>query len=312
MDTFQNMRVFMRIVEAGSFTAAARHLQLSIARTSRALSDLERRLRTRLLDRTTRRLELTESGQCYLRRCEQILASVDEAEAEACNARARPSGKLRVHAMTSIGVHYVVPIIHQYQQCYPEVTIDLTLAQGIPDLRDDRYDVSIVLGNQLPESGLASQRLGRVFGVACASPAYLAGHGIPEAPPELANHICLHMTTLDWSRDQWSFDGPRGVETIVLPPASLQLNDAGAMATAVREGMGIAILPAYTMANWLKSGDIIRVMPDHTSRPINVYALYPSRRHPDAKTRTWSDFLRDHSPGMVTSDQAALSQLTTV
>lgn len=305
MDTFQNMRVFMRIVDTGSFTAAAQQLQLSTARTSRAVSDLERRLRTRLLDRTTRRVALTDAGECYLRRCEQILACVDEAEAEACNAHARPRGKLRIHAMTSIGVHYVVPVIRQYQQSYPEVTIDLTLAQRIPDLRDDRYDVSIVLGNHLPESALASQRLGRVFGIACASPAYLARRGIPETPPDLANHVCLHMTRSGSSRVQWSFDGPRGVEAIALPPASLQLNDVGAMATAVREGMGIAILPVYAAEPWLKSGDIVRVMPDYTSQPVNVHALYPSHRYPDAKTRTWGDFLRDHPPEMVTSEQVA-------
>ena len=181
MDTLQNMRVFVRVVEAGSFTGAAQHLNTTTAYASRAVSDLEAHLRTRLLNRTTRRIALTEAGERYLQRCEQILAYVDQAEAEASDAHARPSGKLKVHAMTSFGQHYVVPAVGRYQKRYPDVHIELTLAQRVPDLLDEGYDVVARAGApDLPDSGLVSQRLGSAFSIACASPAYLERHGVPQ------------------------------------------------------------------------------------------------------------------------------------
>src|SRR5258708_36957224 len=132
MDTLQNMRVFVRVVEAGSFTGAAQHLNTTTAYCSRAVSDLEAHLRTRLLNRTTRRIALTEAGERYLQRCEEILAYVDQAEAEASDAHARPSGKLKVHAMTSFGQPYIGPMISRYQTLHPSGQIDLTLAQRVP------------------------------------------------------------------------------------------------------------------------------------------------------------------------------------
>ncbi|MBU7440226.1 LysR family transcriptional regulator [Paraburkholderia fungorum] len=310
MDRLQNMRVFLSVVEAGSFTIAAQRAKISLTRTSRSVADLEAQVRARLLDRTTRRVALTEVGERYLQRCERILAYVEEAEAEASSTRAFPKGKLRVHAMTSIGVHYVVPAIRGYQSRYPKVTIDLTLSPRIPDLVDEGYDVSIVLGNRMPDSGVAAQLLGRAFSVLCASPAYVAKHGIPLKPADLANHVFLHMMTVKSSQNELTLEGPRGIETVALQPASLQVNDAGALATAVREGMGIAILPTYTVAASLMSGDIVRVMPDYATLSTNVYALYPSLRYPDAKIRTWTNFLRDHPPEALMADQAAPSELT--
>src|SRR5258708_3430402 len=170
MDTLQNMRVFSRVVEAGSFTAAAQQLNTTTAYASRAVSDLEAHLRTRLLNRTTRRIALTDAGERYLQRCQQILAYVEEAEAEASDAHARPSGKLRVHTMSSFGGRYVVPALVRYQQLHPEVSVQLTLSQRIPDLLEEGFEVSIVLGYGLPDSGLVSQRLGSAFSIACAAP----------------------------------------------------------------------------------------------------------------------------------------------
>ncbi len=169
MDTLQNMRVFVRVVDAGSFTAAAQQMNSTTAYASRAVSDLEAHLRTRLLNRTTRRIALTEAGERYLQRCEQILAYVDQAEAEAGDAHARPSGKLKVHCFTSLGQHYLVPAIARYRERYPDVHVELTLAQRMPDLLDEGYDVAIVVGRDLPDSGLVSQRLGESHSVVCAS-----------------------------------------------------------------------------------------------------------------------------------------------
>jgi DNA-binding transcriptional LysR family regulator len=306
MDTLQNMRVFVRVVESGSFTAAAQHLNTTTAYASRAVSDLEAHLHTRLLNRTTRRIALTEAGERYLQRCQQILAYVEEAEAEAGDAHARPSGKLRLHAMASLGMHYIVPAVGRYQRRYPDVSVEMTLAQRTPDLLDEGFDVSVVVGYELPDSGLISQRLGTVFSIACASPAYLERRGVPRTPSELAEHACLRIVTPASVFDKWNFDGPNGTETFTVSAPAFQVNGADSMAIAVREGMGIAVLPTYAAMRWLGSGELVWILPEYTAMQLNVYALYPSRQYLDAKIRTWVDFLHDELPTTLAAEQAAL------
>jgi DNA-binding transcriptional LysR family regulator len=309
MDILQNMRIFSRVVEAGGFTAAAQHLNATTASMSRAVSDLETHLRTRLLNRTTRRIALTEAGERYLQRCHEILAYVDQAEAEASDAHARPSGKLKVHSMSGFGQHYVVPMISRYQQRYPTVQVDLTLAQRLPDLLDEGYDVSIVLAPELPDSGLVSQRLGSAFSIACASPAYVEKHGMPHVPSDLTQHICLQLMTTVSRPDQWVFDGPGGQKTFVLKPSPFTVNVAEAMAVAIRENMGIGVLPTSSALSYLQAGTLVRVLSNYTMQNLNVYALYPSRQYLDAKIRTWIEFLRDELPTTLAADAASLLAL---
>lgn len=308
MDTLQNMRAFVRVVESGSFTAAAQHLNTTTAYASRAVSDLEAHLHTRLLNRTTRRIALTEAGERYLQRCQQILAYVEEAEAEASDAHARPSGKLRLHVMASLGTHYIVPAVGRYRQRYPDVSVEMTLAQRIPDLLDEGFDVSVVVGYDLPDSGLISQRLGSVFSIACAAPSYLERRGVPRTPADLADHDCLRIVTPASAFDKWNFDGPNGTETFNVPAPMFQVNGADSMAMAVREGMGIAVLPTYSAMRWLRTGELVWILPEYTSMPLNVYALYPSRQYLDAKIRTWVDFLHDELPATLEAEQAALKE----
>ncbi|CAG9274649.1 LysR family transcriptional regulator [Paraburkholderia unamae] len=306
MDTLQNMRVFVRVVEAGSFTGAAQHLNTTTAYASRAVSDLEAHLRTRLLNRTTRRIALTEAGERYLQRCEQILAYVDQAEAEAGDAHARPSGKLKVHAMTSFGQHYVVPAVGQYQLLYPDVHVELTLAQRMPDLLDEGYDVALVLATDLPDSGFVSQRIASAFSIACASSAYLEKRGVPQSPADLANHTCLQMVTPVFPTAQWQFTGPEGQTNIDLGTPTFQVNVAEAMAVAVREGMGVGLLPIYSAISGLRSGELQWILPEYKSQEMNVYAMYPSRQYLDAKIRTWVELLRENLPSTLARDQAEL------
>jgi DNA-binding transcriptional LysR family regulator len=308
MDTLQNMRVFVRVVEAGSFTAAAQHLNTTTAYASRAVSDLEAHLRTRLLNRTTRRIALTEAGERYLQRCEQILAYVDQAEAEASDAHARPSGKLKVHSMTGFGQHYVVPMISRYQARYPSVQVELTLAQRVPDLLDEGFDVSVVLASDLPDSGLVSQRLGSAFSIACASPAYIEKHGTPHVLSYLVRHTCLQLVTPVLPTEKWIFEGPNGQETVSLGPSTFTVNVADAMAVAIREGMGLGVLPTSSALPLLRAGTIVRVLPQYTMQELNVCALYPSRQYLDAKIRTWVDFLRDELPATLAADAESLKE----
>lgn len=306
MDTLQNMRVFVRVVEAGSFTGAAQQMNTTTAYASRAVSDLEAHLRTRLLNRTTRRIALTEAGERYLQRCEQILAYVDEAEAEAGHAQAQPAGKLKIHAMTSFGQHYVVPAVGAYQQLYPDVSVELTLAQRMPDLLDEGYDVALVLATDLPDSGFVSQRIASAFSIACAAPAYLERHGVPKTPADLAGHTCLQLVTPVFPTAQWRFSGPNGDETINLGAATFQVNVAEAMAVSVREGMGIGLLPIYSAIGGLRSGELVWILPEYKSQEMNVYAMYPSRQYLDAKIRTWVELLRERLPVTLANDQTEL------
>jgi len=302
------MRVFLRVVEAGSFTAAAQSLNSTTGAMSRALSELEAHLRTRLLNRSTRRLALTTAGERYLKRCRQILADVDTAEEEASCAHERPSGALRMHSFASIGQHYVLPAISRYRAQYPEVTVELTLSQRMPDLFEGSADVSIVGAATLPDSDLVSLPLGTTFSILCASPAYVRAHGTPQTPADLAHHECLILHTPAFPPREWVLDGPNGSETMAVD-GPVQVNIAESLIAAIREGMGIGMVPLYAAIAGLRDGTLVRVLPAFTLQKMTVYALYPSRKFVDAKTRTWVEFLRTHLPTVIARDEALLAEI---
>lgn len=308
MDTLQNMRVFVRVVEAGSFTAAAQSLNSTTGAMSRAVSELEAHLRTRLMNRSTRRLALTTAGERYLKRCQQILADVDTAEEEASCAHERPTGALRMHSFASIGQHYVLPAISRYRTQYPEVRVELTLSQRMPDLFEGSSDVSVVTASSLPNSDLVSLLLGSTFNILCASPAYLRTHGAPQQPRDLAHHECLILQTPAFPANDWLLEGPSGSELMQVS-GPVQVNIAESLVVAIREGMGIGMLPLYAAIDGLRDGSLVRVLPQHTLQRMNIYALYPSRKFIDAKTRTWVEFLRAHMPKVIARDEALLAEV---
>lgn len=309
MDTLQNMRVFVRVVDAGSFTLAAQQMELTTAHVSRAVADLERHLRTRLLNRTTRRLALTEAGERYLLRCQQIMSYVEEAEAEASAAYVKPSGRLRIHAMTSFGQRYVIPAISNYRKRYPDVTIELTLAQRIPDMLEEGYDVSLVLARELPDSGLIFRQLGSTYSMLCASPAYLDKYGAPQKPSDLLNHACLQLVSPVSPLDEWVIEGLDGSIDTIGVKSHFQVNVAEAMLIAIREGMGIGVLPIYSAVDPLRAGTIARVLPQHRMQQMGVYALYPSRQYLDAKISTWVDWMHESVDKALQEDHLALERI---
>lgn len=308
MDTLFNMRAFVCVAETGSFTAAAARLDLTTSYVSRAVASLETHLRARLLHRTTRRIALTEAGQRYLQRCQQILGYIEEAEAEAGDAHARPAGNLKLHAMTGIGHHYLIQAAAEYHEKYPEVSFDLTLANRTTDILDEGYDVSVVTARELPDSGFISKRLGETHSVLCAAPAYLEKHGTPQRPAELAAHQCLRLVYPVMSLDKWLLDGPAGEELVSVERSHFQVNTVDAMTVALRAGMGIGALPVYSALESLENGSLVRVLPGHTLYPLGVFALYPSRQYLDAKIRTWVEFLRDCMPARLAADQRRLAE----
>jgi DNA-binding transcriptional LysR family regulator len=309
MDLIENMRTLLRVVDSGSFTAAAAVANASVASTSRAISELEAHLRTRLLTRSTRRLAVTDAGARYLARCRKILEDIDSAEAEASGAQDRPSGKLRMHSYASVGQHYVLPSISSYRKLYRDVSVELTLLQRAPNLFDGSADVAVVTAPGLRDSDLISQHIGSTFNILCASPAYLESKGSPLAPEELARRECLVLHTPGFPTDLWTLEGPAGRSELRVS-GPVQTNVAESLLVAVRQNMGIASVPVYAAIDGLRNGSLVRVLPEYTLQRINIYAIYASRQYVDAKIRTWIEFIRDYLPGAIAKDEATLMELT--
>lgn len=308
MNTLKNMRAFQRIVELGSFTAAAESLDSAVGAMSRAVSELEGHLRTRLLTRSTRRLALTPAGAQYLQRCQQILADIDSAEEEASGALERPAGTLRIRSFASIGQHYVLPAISRYRAQYPDVSMEVVLSQDAPNLFVGDSDVAVVVAPSLSDSEMVSHLLGSTYSVLCASPQYLCSRGVPARPRELAQHECLTLDMPAFPTHEWHLEGPGGTEAVRVA-GPVQVNIAESLVTAIREGMGIGVVPLYAAIEGLLDGSLVRVLPDYTLLDMNIYALYPSRKFIDAKTRTWVDFLRTYLPTVLARDEALLPSL---
>jgi DNA-binding transcriptional LysR family regulator len=305
MDLLRSMRIFTRVAEAASFTAAAQQLDITTAQASRAVTDLEAHLRTRLLNRTTRRVALTDAGNRYLARCKEVIALVDVSEAEASNAQVSPSGVLRMHAPITFGQHYVVPALTRYLDAHPQVRVELTLSQNVPDMLDEGYDVFLqITTSTLPDSALISHRICTMPSVLCASPRYIERAGVPRSIDELPEHACLQLVTAFFPVDRWIFEGPQGSVEVDLPPGRLRVNAADALAVAVTDGLGIAPLPALSVQPLLKSGALVRVLPEWELQTMTIYAMYASRQYLDAKIKTWVAFLRDFVVGTLESELA--------
>lgn len=307
MDTLHCMRVFAKVVAEGGFAAAARKLNLTTSVTSRAVSALENHLGSRLLYRTTRNIALTEAGERYLHRCRQILANIDEAEAEAGSARQHPTGCLRVHALSSFGHHLVVPAVLRYQEQFTALRVELTLSGAVPDILEDGYDVSIVVAPTLPDSGLISVRLGSIPGIVCASPQYLAKQGEPKKPEDLRDHRCLQLATPVFPFNKWMFDGAEVPFAVDIGVPRYAVNVIEALEPAIRTGLGIGILPAGIALPGLTSRSLVRVLCGYDVQPVVVHALYQSRQFVDAKIRTWISFLREDLTATFEADRQALA-----
>ncbi|WP_070107449.1 LysR family transcriptional regulator [Burkholderia plantarii] len=292
MDKFHNMSVFAKVVEMGSFTAVANHLDSTVGNISRAVSTLEETLDTRLLHRSTRRLTVTDAGRRFYERCAAILADLDHAEAEARDALLEPRGLLRVHSVPGLGRGLVTRAVLAYRAAFPQVSVDLRLSQRMPNLLEDQLDVSIVIARALPDSAYVGQRLGSSHCVLAASPAYLAAHPAPARPEDLADHRCVLLATVDYAPDVWQLHGPHGEATFRPAGPHLAVNDMEAMATALREGAGIGLIAGFAALDELRAGRLVRVLPGFHTHQRNVYAVYSSRQFVDARIRRFVELAR--------------------
>jgi DNA-binding transcriptional LysR family regulator len=303
------MRIFAKVATGGGFSSAARKLDLSVPAVSRAITHLEDHLGTRLLHRTTRRVALTEAGERYLSRCQQILSSFDDAEAEARSATAYPTGRLRIHALSSYGHQLIMPALLQYQQRFSSLNVEVTMTGAMVNMLEEGYDASVVIAPELPSSGLISLRLGSIGAVVCASAQYVEKYGIPNVPQDLRKHPCLRLTTPAFPFDSWVFRGAGGRLPVNIGAARLTVNAIEALEPAVTMGLGIGVLPTGIALRGLRSGALVRLLREYEVQPANAYVLYQSRRFLDAKTRTFIDLLREEVPSMLEADERALAML---
>ena len=291
MDKFLEMQTFSAVVDAGSFVKAAEVLGLSKAAMSRYVGDLETRLGVRLLHRTTRRLSLTEEGEVFYARSKELLAGVDEAEAEITSRSGAASGLLRINAPVTFGILHLAPLWGLFRSQYPQVSLDVTLADRVVDLVDEGYDVAIRIAT-LPSSTLVSKRLASTRMVLCASPTYLQTHGHPVQPAELATHAVISYSY--WStRDEWYFEGPQGPVSVKTQPC-IHTNSGDTCRAAALAHQGIILQPSFLVGDDLAAGSLVELMPEYRSIELGIYAVYPTRKHLPPKVRALIDFLAQH------------------
>jgi DNA-binding transcriptional LysR family regulator len=288
MDLFLSMRMFVAVVDGGSLAAAADKLDISRAMVSKQIQKLEEHLGTRLLNRTTRRLSLTETGREFYERSMQIVSDVEEAEQVAGQMNRTPQGVLRVTIPLSYGQHRLATIIGDYTQAYPKVQLDISLSDRKMDLVEDGFDLAVRIG-AMPQSDLIARKIGGVRSVVCASPAYVARHGAPQTPDELQRHACLGYT-LTGSGADWRFDTPDG--PLVVPISGpIRADNGDIIRLAALSGAGILFQPHFIVGDDLAAGRLVQLLPGWQSAELGVYAVYPSRKHLSAKVRTFVDFL---------------------
>jgi DNA-binding transcriptional LysR family regulator len=292
------MTAFVRVVDAGTFTAAADQMDLTTAQISRLVSGLEERLRTKLLQRTTRRIALTSTGETYVAQCRDILERVNVAEAYASGSTIEPAGRLRVQCMGDFGNRYVAPQIPAFCAEFPKVSIEYATSQYAPALLAQGIDVGIYITRELSDSGLVALRLGTVFSVLCAAPEYVALRGTPKHPRDLQDHACVQLVNFS-APSEWELIS--GKQSFLMQPSGPIIADNPDVLLSVAEqASGIALLPFFTIRESIRSGRLVRVLPSWRTPEIGVFALYPSRHFLDAKTKAWLDLLKTRiTPALV-------------
>lgn len=288
MDRFQEMSVFAAVVDAGSFVGAAQALEMSKPAVSRHVAELESRLGVRLLHRTTRRLSLTEEGEVFHARCRELLDELDEAEAEITSRTGKAAGQLKVSVPVSFGLLHLAPLWAGFMSRHPDVVLDVTLSDRMVDLVEEGFDAAIRIA-RLPSSSLVSRKLSSTRLVLCATPRYLKTHGTPRHPSDLARHTVFAYSLLS-SGESWEFDGPDGHVAVKVHPR-MRTNSGDTCRAVALQHLGIIIQPSFLVAEELRSGALVEVMPRWRSLEFGVYALYPSRKHVPPKVRLLIDYL---------------------
>ncbi|HJV62679.1 MAG TPA: LysR family transcriptional regulator [Albitalea sp.] len=301
MDRLHSMRVFCRVIDSGSFAAAAREMNLSPAVVTRLVADLEEHLGARLINRTTRRLALTDIGESYLERTRQILTEVEEAEALASTASSEPRGHLRILAPPHFAVHQLAKRLPKFHKQFPKITIELS-TPGPVETVDENFDVSLIsIGRHPLDGDFVARRLARSEVITCASPEYLQRNGRPTHPNDLVLHEAMLPTFLreiTFSQGNWGDDEPAGESVTLVPHRPvLGTTHTDMLYAAALHGLGIAGLPSFVVEDALLENALERVLPHWHVMTITVYAAMPTRKHVPARTRAFVDFLVEEFGG---------------
>lgn len=290
MDKLTSMTVFVRVAKAGSFAGGARELGISRAMATKHIMQLEGALGSRLFNRTTRSLNLTDVGASYFERCQQVLQDIEEMEAAITHLQTEPRGVLKISAPPVIGATHITRAAVEFLKNHSELKIDIVL-QGSPgDLIDEGIDIAIVLGT-LEDTSMVARKLATSKLVVCASPEYLAKNGIPKTPEDLSNHSCL----VNWAirpGPKWQFRTDSGLK-IINVSGRMQANAAHSTRIAALNGLGLVMLPIYIVGTDIEKGTLKVVLEDYSLPPLDIHAVYPHRKYLSAKVRRFLDFLQE-------------------
>ncbi|HEC14673.1 MAG TPA: LysR family transcriptional regulator, partial [Rhodospirillales bacterium] len=290
VDSLNELFIFTKVVDAGGFTAAARRINRSKSTVSKLVSRLEDRLGARLLNRTTRRLSLTEEGAAFYERSLRILAEIEDAELAVGRLHSQPRGTLRINAPMSFGILHVTPALPDFMARYPDLEIDFILNDRQVDLIDEGFDVAVRIA-RLTDSTLIAKRLASFRQVVCAAPGYWRAHGKPDRPEDMRGHNCL-IYTYRQNQNEWPFQTPDGPVSIPIE-GSLHANNGDVMRLTALAGSGVYLGPTFIVGDDLRKGRLISVLDDYAETDRAIYAVYPQNRHLSAKVRVFIDFLVD-------------------
>ena len=290
MDQIQAMRIFVRVVEAGTFTRAADSLSLPKATVTKHVQALEERLRVKLLNRTTRRVTVTPDGAAYYDRTVRLLTDLDDIEASMTNARANPRGRLRIDVGTSVAQLLIIPHLAEFHARYPDIQVDLGVSDRTVDLIGDNVDC-VIRGGELSDQSLVARRIGNLEFITVAAPAYLERKGTPAHPLEIEEKHASVIYFSPQSGRHYPLEFRRGDESIdITGPYQLSVNEANAYVTSIVAGLGIGQITSWQAQRYLASGALVQLLPDWTQPLLPVYVVYPPNRHLSAKVRAFVDW----------------------
>ena len=295
MDRFHAIEAFVKVVETGSFARAAERLGVSVSSVSRHVTDLEAHLNARLLNRTTRRLSLTEIGRAFHERCVQLLADLEEAEESAGEGAVVPRGTLRLTCGVTFGERYLAPAIAEFMARYPQMRFDTELSDRVVDLVEEGFDAAVRIG-AVGGQNLVARKVGTTRLVCCAAPSYLAQHGEPRAPEDLATHACL-LYAYAPQIGLWPFRDPDGGERNVRVAGPAHSNNGRFLDSLAVAGVGISYEPDFIVGPDVKAGRLVQILRAFAPPAAGIHVVYPSRRHLSAKVRAFTDFLTQRFTG---------------
>jgi len=289
MDVMHSMAVFRRVVEAKNFSAVARETNMSQSTVSKHIAALEERLGTKLLNRSTRSLKLTEAGKEYYHHCIRILNDFQEAEASVGKGKINPTGILRMSTSATFGRTYLLPHLKQFFESYPDINIDLLFDDDYVDLVKEGIDLAIRIG-PLADSTLIARKIGSSPRVVVASPEYLVKHGRPRKPVDLMKHSCL-IYTLQKSPDLWYFNSTQEGDESIRVSGRLKASSPDAVCDATIKGLGISIICEWYARKYIKTGALKVILPDYRPTTYDIHAVYPERRFVPQKVKRMIEFL---------------------